>query len=244
MNKYFIGILYLVFSLSKGMAQDCFEADTHIWKNTWDSCTKSNNPNSDHGETHWILYDFSEIRNMSKSWIWNCNDPDELDKGFSLINIDYSLDGSNWTNWGEFNCPKANGDAIYSGFPGPDLQGVKCQFILLTVISNHGDSNCAGIAEIKFNLFPGYEESIISTTEDLDMSNDQYIVQPNPTDGLMYISGKLKENMNYHMLDSYGRIHKSGFIGSSKNSINISDLPSGMYYLKLEDSVSKVIKIN
>ena len=63
--------------------------------------------------------------------------------------------GQTWVYWGEMNFPIAAGDAIYSGFSGPDLMGIQAQYILLTAISNHGDPNCAGFTEIKFNLVPG-----------------------------------------------------------------------------------------
>ena len=223
--------------------QDCFEADASIWKNTWSSCSKSMNPNSDHGNSHWIMYNLGEIRNMSKSWIWNCNDPDQLDRGFAVIEIDYSLDGSNWTNWGQFSCPKAEGHVIYSGFEGPDLQGIKCQFILLTVLSNHGNPNCSGIAEIKFNLFPGYEESLVSL-DHMDFDSDEGIqLMPNPARDIIYINTELNSDQSIILFDNYGRIVLTDKINRNKNYVDISEIPRGVYYLKLEDKVSKFIKI-
>ena len=98
---------------------------------------------------------FGSVRTLSKTWAWNANDPNKLNQGFNLVKIDYSTDGQEWEYWGEMNFPKAEGEAIYSGFPGPDLLGIEAQYILLTAISNHGDPNCAGFAEIKFNLMAG-----------------------------------------------------------------------------------------
>jgi len=228
--------------LQVSYTQDCFEADETIWKNTWSSCTMSTNPKSEYGLSHWIQYDMGEIRNMSKSWIWNCNDPVKLDQGFELVNIDYSIDGQNWTNWGEYSFPKAQGDAIYSGFEGPDLLGVKCQFVLITVISNHGEPNCAGIAEIKFNLLPGFEESIISNTELVDLKKSKYTLLPNPAVDIVYINGELKDKMQYSILNSYGMILQTGIIGINQNSIPVKELGTGIYFIKIENQIMRLIK--
>ena len=87
------------------------------------------------------------MRNLSKTWVWNTNDPDKVDQGFKTVRIDYSEDGENWTNWGEMTFPKAQGEAVYGGFAGPDLQNVKAQYVLLTAISNYGDATCAGCGQ-------------------------------------------------------------------------------------------------
>lgn len=152
--KHIIYILLLnLFIVNQSYAQ-CFDADASIWLDTWASCETSQNPKSEYGNTHWIQYDFGSVRKLSKTWVWNSNDPSKLNQGFNLVKIDHSTDGQEWTNWGEMNFPKASGDAVYSGFSGPDLIGIEAQYILVSAISNHGDPTCAGIAEIKFNLLP------------------------------------------------------------------------------------------
>ncbi len=151
--KYITSIIIQLLLVAIISAQsDCFEADASIWLDTWVSCDKTPNPKSEYGDSHWIQYNFGSIRTLSKTWIWNTNDPNRLNQGFNHVKIDYSEDGQNWTYWGEMNFPKAQGDAIYSGFSGPDMVGIKAQYVLITALSNHGDSNCMGIAEIKFNL--------------------------------------------------------------------------------------------
>lgn len=156
-------ILFHLLSNTILVAQ-CFEPDASIWLDTWVSCETSSNPKSEYGESHWIQYDFGSIRTLSKSWVWNTNDPARLDQGFNQVKIDYSKDGQDWTYWGEMNFPKAEGKAVYGGFQGPDLMNIEARYILLTVISNHGDTNCTGIAEIKFNLLPGSSEGVVIPT--------------------------------------------------------------------------------
>ncbi|MEM6317394.1 MAG: discoidin domain-containing protein [Bacteroidota bacterium] len=142
------------FLINFTIAQQCTQPDASIWKDTWASCAKSTNPNSAYGNSHWIQYNFGSVRHLSKTWVWNTNDPQKLNQGFKQVKIDYSEDGQNWTHLGEMTFPKAKGEAIYGGFTGPDLSNIKAQYVLLTALSNHGHATCAGLAEIKFNLLP------------------------------------------------------------------------------------------
>ncbi len=147
-------ILFIIILLGFGywsIGQN-FEPDASIWLDPWTSCEVKDNPNFEYGSSHWLMYDLGVVRHLSKTWIWNINDPGKLDMGFDKVNVDYSLDGVDWVNWGTMSFPRANGDAVYGGFPGPDLVGIQAQFVLLTAISNHGDANCFGLTEVKFNL--------------------------------------------------------------------------------------------
>lgn len=155
--KNTILLLYSIMLSAAISAQTCFEADASIWENTWASCSTSQNPKVEYGQTHWIQYDLGSVRKLSRSWIWNTNDPDELDRGFRDVKIDYSLDGNEWTHWGEMQFPQGMGTAVYGGFPGPDMLGIEARYVLLTATSNYGDASCAGLAEVKFNLLPNAE---------------------------------------------------------------------------------------
>ena len=135
-----------------------FQADVNIWKNSWASCQKKKNPVPGLASSHWIQYDFGVLRNLSKTWVWNMNDPEYLHQGFKKVRIDYSERGDQWTHWGDMEFPKGTGHAIYSGFQGPDLQNIRARYVVITSLSNYGDRQCAGIAEIKFNLLPDFEE--------------------------------------------------------------------------------------
>lgn len=221
-------------------AQDCFEPDAEIWKNTWRSCAKNQNPKQEYGVSHWIMYDFGEIRNLSKSWVWNCNDPDQLESGFRDVKIDYSLDGVNWSHWGEMRFPKAEGHAIYGGFQGPDLLGLKAQYILITVIDTHGDPDCAGIAEIKFNLLPGFEESISTSTINYNPAAS-FRVYPNPAYDHIMISGG-PDVADYQIVTAQAIIVKQGRLTESDKRIDLNDLPAGIYFIRINKSFQKFVK--
>ena len=149
LNIIFINLLF-----AASLCGQCFDADASIWLNTWTSCEENANPKAEYGNGHWIQYDFGSVRKLSNSWVWNTNDLTRLNQGFNQVQIDYSNDGINWTNFGEMNFPIGTGEAIYGGFAGPVLVGIEAQYILVTALSNHGHATCSGIAEIKFNLLP------------------------------------------------------------------------------------------
>ncbi|MEM9937143.1 MAG: T9SS type A sorting domain-containing protein, partial [Bacteroidota bacterium] len=133
---------------------NCVTPDATIWQDTWASCQATPSPNLANGTSHWIQYDFGVVRRLSKTWIWNANDPAKLSEGFRRVKVDYSVDGRNWTSWGEMEFPQAQGAAIYGGFSGPDLVGIEARYVLFTAVSNYGSSSCYGLAEVKFNLLP------------------------------------------------------------------------------------------
>ncbi len=150
-SEYLILGMLLVANL---LSAQCEDADASIWLDTWASCQASPNPKVEYGNTHWIQYDFGSVRNLSKTWVWNTNDPSQLQRGFQQVKVDYSTDGELWSYWGEMVFPMGSGEAVYGGFSGPDMVGIQAQYVLLTAMSNHGDASCYGLAEMKFNLLP------------------------------------------------------------------------------------------
>ena len=222
------------------VSQDCFEADATIWQQTWRTCEKKQNPNDSYGSSHWIMYNFSEIRNLSKSWIWNTNDPLRLDQGFNDVFIDYSIDGIHWSHWGQMSFSKAEGTSVYSGFPGPDLTGISAQFVLLTALSNHGDPLCYGISEIKFNLLPGFEDSIVSDLSEIPDAGEAIIAYPNPAHDYCILQGLENKNTPYQLISPMGVIVSRGQLLGQINRIELPDLTDGLYYLKVQDKIIKL----
>lgn len=78
--------------------------------------------------------------------------------------------------------------------------------------------------------------SMTSLTEEFDKIG----IYPNPvTDGM--VLNNLSEQAEIKITDPLGRVVKSGTINSSRNYINISTLPRGMYILRLEGLGSRRI---
>lgn len=153
---YRIFMLLIVIALNQNLLaqSECVEADASVWENTWTSCEVGINPNDMRGVGYWVMYRFENPVNLSNTHIWNSNAQGETEKGFKEVIFDYSLDGQSWTTLDTVLFPQATGEAVYGGFEGPDFGGVEAQYVLLTALSNHGDADCYGIAEVKFNLLP------------------------------------------------------------------------------------------
>ncbi|MEM8524227.1 MAG: PA14 domain-containing protein [Bacteroidota bacterium] len=132
--------------------EECSPTDDHNdqEKDSWLSCEPKENPNPARGITHWIQYDFNEVVNLSETRIWNYNVENETGSGFSRVAIDYSLDGENWLELGEFNWYEAPGISNYEGFEGPNFGGVQAQYVLITALNSFDGSACMGFSQIQF----------------------------------------------------------------------------------------------
>jgi len=151
--KYLLSLIIIIITIGFSNAQ-CFQ-DRHntTWFDSWISCTKSSSPNSIRGESHWIMYDLSYTYKLEKVHFWNVNDPKQLDNGAKDIVIDYSLDGSSWTEFGTQSFDKASGKSIYEGEEAFSFNGVKARYVLLTILDNWG-GDCYGFGEIKIGVSP------------------------------------------------------------------------------------------
>ena len=151
-------LLISLFTISDANAQCLTDAHSNVWNDGWVSCQTSANPNTTRGTGHWILYDFGSPYFLTETQIWNANEAGNTDRGVRNVVFDYSIDGTNWIELGTYEFAQAPGDNTYMGFVGPDLTGLKAQYILITALTTWGDP-CAGLAEVKFNV----AESIKST---------------------------------------------------------------------------------
>jgi len=115
----------------------------------WVSCQMTPNPNSANGTTHWIMYDFGEIKNLYASQFWNINHPDHLDWGVRTVRIEHSLYNTNWTLLGDFTIQQGSGQQIYEGEEGPDFGALTTRYLLFTVLDTYSDNSCAGFGELK-----------------------------------------------------------------------------------------------
>ena len=127
---------------------------TTLKEASWVSCTNTLNPNpnpSRSSSIHWIMYDFVDRYKFSTSRIWNYNIPNETDKGFKTVTIDYSNDGTTWQALGNtYTWPQAQGLPDYSGFAGPNFNDIKARYILISAINNWG-AGCSGLSKVTFD---------------------------------------------------------------------------------------------
>lgn len=115
----------------------------------WVSCTKTPNPNSQRGSSHWIRYHFNSPTPLYDMIIWNLNHPDYIKDGLNKVIIDYKpTNQAAWIMIDTFTFPKAPGSGFYEGFHGPDLGGISATDVLITALSNHG-GGCYGLSEVR-----------------------------------------------------------------------------------------------
>jgi hypothetical protein len=75
-----------------------------------------------------------------------------------------------------------------------------------------------------------------------ETEGNQLLVYPNPTTGILYFKGEEIENANVSIFNLAGTQVRSGVI--TGQSINVSDLPTGYYLIKMnrKDEKDKIIR--
>jgi len=150
---YLYLILCFIFLSNLAIAQ-CDDSGNY-WNKSWISCEKSQTPNpSRNVSSHWLVYEFHEAQNIDTIHIWNANRVGESNMGVKELDIDYSVDGTNWVNGATTVIPKATEQDDYQGYTPPNLGGIFVKKILLIVRNTYGNGMCASIAEVQFRINP------------------------------------------------------------------------------------------
>lgn len=233
--KNTILLILLLISWQQTNAQCYSDRHSTSWFDAWISCETSPNPNSDYGNSHWLLYDLGYDYTLFDSKFWNSNEPNNLNNGIQNYTIDYSLDAINWTNLGSFSLNQGSGIAIYEGEEGPDFLGSLARYVLITPTSNFG-GDCYSLSEVKFYVDENYSGVI---DEKLGFN---VVAFPNPFKDQLSISINTltpEEAIKYTLYDILGRnIYqnvKANMLSNKPIEINkTSILDSGIYFLKIE----------
>jgi len=89
----------------------------------------------------------------------------------------------------------------------------------------------------------------LSVESDLELSEFDLTLYPNPTQGLFQISGSLNEYI-IDILDASGNVYQSLDVNQSSLTIDINNLPAGTYFLRVRHqnygslNVEKILKLN
>jgi len=249
--KKFKNIILLIISvlwITNSYSQ-CFP-DRHntTWFDGWLSCEEAESPNPERGMSHWIMYDFNHIYGLGKVHIWNVNDNNHLDWGAQFLAVDYSLDGQNWTELDEFTIPKSSGESTYEGVYATDFVNEEARFVLITLKENWG-GNCSGFSEIRFEVTNAVDVNELEVVDMIDVD-----VYPNPTKSIVNINVKStnSEEINYKLIDMFGKILTSGNIKNprreNKFSLDLNRFSKGVYnFVIMQGNYSKrtsLIKID
>jgi len=78
--------------------------------------------------------------------------------------------------------------------------------------------------------------SLSTSINEIDTKN-RITVYPNPTKDFLFIDGYLGKE--FEIIDLQGRVVKSGIL---RNRIDLKELPNGVYFLKVIDTIMKILK--
>ena len=91
-------------------------------------------------------------------------------------------------------------------------------------------------------FFSRYDINGLLSTDDFE--NNQVTVYPNPTQSKIKLSLNFSKKVNYKLFSPLGKQLMTGTITSSNEEIDISHLPSNIYFLKIGNQFYKVLKSN
>ncbi len=231
MNKIILLFTLFTFSGLSANAQAYPDRHNTSYTDAWVSCEESESPNIKRDAGHWIMYDFGDQYSLHESTIWNFNVPDTTSRGMNDIVIDYSNDGEEWIELGEYTVAEAPGSTIYQGDEGPNFGGVIAKYILISIISTHGDASCAGMSEFRVNATISTSTNITNKELELELE-----ANPNPASEFTMIKvGEVLTDLQYSLLDMSGKLLRQGKVTNTNFRLNTSALTSGAYTLTVHN---------
>lgn len=90
----------------------------------------------------------------------------------------------------------------------------------------------SGTVDILYNVSPNQTLSIVegSTLSSEEFEQNDFVVYPNPTSGIVNIKSKKNQDYSLMIFDAIGRKVYSQKYKNLLNSINISNLSKGIYF--------------
>ncbi|MEE9373301.1 MAG: T9SS type A sorting domain-containing protein [Saprospiraceae bacterium] len=203
----------------------------------WLSCSESSSPNPGRNKGHWILFELDKINTIRSLQIWNVNHPDYLRSGAKKITLDYMDANGQWKTHEAFTVKKGDGSGFYEGETLQMSEDVTTDKVLLSITENHG-GGCYGMAEVKLNLKP-------TSTPTQDIAEDHFEVTINPNPFHLFTSVTIRDleekTISYEVINNVGQVislnQATTHQGIAQFDINVSDMPSGQYYLKITDGL-------
>ncbi|MCF7975590.1 MAG: discoidin domain-containing protein [Phycisphaerae bacterium] len=128
--------------------------------------------------TPWLMYEFDTVQKLDTLLIWNSNTTSEGFIGWGLkdVNIEVSLDGTDWTSLAESTqIAKAPGLATYSEPQAVDLGLALAKYVRINILSNWGGLLPQyGVAEVQFYGLPVYARTPdpVSGSTNVDPTGD------------------------------------------------------------------------
>jgi hypothetical protein len=109
------------------------------------------------GPSAWIQFALGKTYSLDKMRVWNSNQGLESIFGFGAKNVqvEYSVDGTNWTVLGDYEFARAPGAATYVGDIFVDFGGAAAGYVKLTITSGWSPVfGQYGLSEVRFFYVP------------------------------------------------------------------------------------------
>jgi len=107
--------------------------------------------------TPWIQYEFAQLEKLDMMQVWNHNSQSESLLGFGTkeARIEYSVDGTTWSEFDTIEIPQAPGTEDYIGVD-INLDGIVAKTLRITPLSNWGLLGLPqrGLSEVRFFAIP------------------------------------------------------------------------------------------
>jgi len=107
------------------------------------------------------------------------------------------------------------------------VEGIRCYWREGELMFKYGDKDCDAVYQEYHN---GIEEPI---------GNDGFIIYPNPSNGLITISGM--QSGAYRIANIMGQTVQTGNLNDENQRIDVSSLPKGMYFITFADETQKFV---
>ena len=108
------------------------------------------------------------------------------------------------------------------------VEGIRCFWQNGELLFKYGDRDCDEIYE---EYHHGLEESTVTS---------RFSVYPNPTDGIITVFSC--QSTEYSITNLMGQTLMTGQITTENQQINVSSLPNGLYFIRLGETILKLIK--
>ena len=174
---------------------------------------------------------WSHIRGLDTTWI-NCNTYSNM-----------SLGPNNKIYIGHYS---SLGDAM-SVIDNPDVKGGGCNFCALCCrFPSEGSSNPPCLPNYHLGAAPLGGTCWPVGIEEQKKSERQLYISPNPASSFIqieYITPNKNKYIKYELFNALGQVEMQGQIRTNmKNKVSIDNLPNGVYYLKCDGIINKIIK--
>ncbi|MCF7975136.1 MAG: discoidin domain-containing protein [Phycisphaerae bacterium] len=126
--------------------------------------------------TPWLMYEFDRPQKLDHMLIWNSNSGSEAFVGWGIkdINIEYSIDGVNWTVLAEsIQINRAPGEPTYGEPQIVDLGLIQAKVVKIDILNNWGGLlKQYGVSEVQFYGLPVYARSPGPASGEVDVNPD------------------------------------------------------------------------